>query len=93
VKLASGVKADPGTFGDYADRDALNPGAKISILHVAGRRGLTVQEREQLGYLCERIQIEQAPEAFDELVMELYELLEKKQQRTDPQANNSILKH
>jgi hypothetical protein len=54
---------------------------------------MTVQEREQLGYLCERIQIEQAPEAFDELVMDLYELLEKKQQRTDPQANNSIMKH
>jgi hypothetical protein len=71
----------------------MNAGAKISILNVAGRRAMTFQEREQLGYLCERIQIEQAPEAFDELVMDLYELLEKKQQRTDPQANNSIMKH
>jgi hypothetical protein len=45
---------------------------------------MTAEERERLGYLCERIQFEHAPKAFDELVMELQELLEQKQQRTDP---------
>ena len=50
---------------------------------------MTAQERERLWYLCERIQIEQAPEAFDELVMELNELMEQKQQWTDPAQANS----
>jgi hypothetical protein len=51
---------------------------------------MTAQERERLWYLCERIQIEQAPEAFDELVMELNELLEQNQQRINrAQANSS----
>lgn len=96
LKLASSVKAGPGTVGDYADRDALNSWAKISMPNAAGHRAMTGEEREQLAYLCERIQIEQAPEAFDELVMELHELLEQKQQRTDrPQANRSkrVMKH
>jgi hypothetical protein len=43
---------------------------------------MTADERERLAYLCERIQIEKAPKTFDELVMELNELLEQKQQRT-----------
>jgi hypothetical protein len=51
---------------------------------------MTTEERERFGYLCERIQFEQAPKAFDELVMELNELLEQNQQRTQPaQVNNS----
>lgn len=45
---------------------------------------MTAEERERLGYLCERIQFEHVPQAFDQLVMELQELLEQKQQRTDP---------
>ncbi|HEX6823449.1 MAG TPA: hypothetical protein VF123_15435 [Candidatus Sulfotelmatobacter sp.] len=48
---------------------------------------MTTEERERLGYLCERIQVEQVPKAFDDLVMELYELLEQ-QQRTDPAGAN-----
>ena len=51
---------------------------------------MTAEERERLGYLCERIQIEHAPQAFDELVMELSELLEQNRQRTDSaEGNNS----
>jgi hypothetical protein len=42
---------------------------------------MTVEERDRLGYLCERIQVEQAPQTFDELVIELNELLEQNQQR------------
>ena len=49
---------------------------------------MTDEERKRLGYLCERIQIEQAPKAFDELVMELNELLQPEQQRTDSAAAN-----
>jgi hypothetical protein len=45
---------------------------------------MTAKERERLGYLCERIQVEHAPKAFDELVMELHQFLDQKQQRTDP---------
>jgi len=47
------------------------------------------EERKRLGYLCERIQKEQAPKAFDELVMELSELLEPEQQRTDTAPANA----
>ncbi len=51
---------------------------------------MTAEERERLGYLCERIQVEQAPQTFDELVMELNELLEQNQQRINrAQANTS----
>lgn len=50
---------------------------------------MTDHERELLVHLCERIQIEQAPEVFDELVMELYELLEQKQRTNPAQANKS----
>jgi hypothetical protein len=47
-------------------------------------------ERERLAYLCERIQVERVPKTFDELVMELNELLEQKQRRIEPaQANTS----
>ena len=52
---------------------------------------MTDEERERLVYLCDRIQIERAPKTFDELVMELNELLEQKRQRTDSaQANTSM---
>jgi hypothetical protein len=50
---------------------------------------MTGEERERLAYLCERIQIERAPKTFDELVMELNELLEQKQRRIDPAQANS----
>lgn len=51
---------------------------------------MTAEERGRLGYLCERIQIEQAPQTFDELVMELNELLEQNQRRISrAQANSS----
>jgi hypothetical protein len=52
---------------------------------------MTAEERERLGYLCERIQFEHVPQAFDQLVMELQELLEQKQQRT-AQHGQSIQK-
>jgi hypothetical protein len=64
--------------------------SKVAILNVAGGRTMTDEERERLAYLCERIQIERAPKTFDELVMELNELLEQKQRRIEPaQANTS----
>ena len=51
---------------------------------------MTDEERERLAYLCQRIQTERAPKTFDELVMELNELLEQKQRRIEPaQANTS----
>ena len=49
---------------------------------------MNADEREQLNYLCARIQLEQVPKAFDELVMELNELLQPEQQRTDSAAAN-----
>ncbi len=39
---------------------------------------MTAEQRERLAYLCERIQTEKVPKTFDELVMELNELLEQK---------------
>ena len=90
LKLASTVKAGPGTSGDYPDTDALNSAPRLAILNVEGRHATTDQQREQLAYLCERIQMEQSPKEFDELVMKLYELLEQKQQsRNAAQANKS----
>ena len=50
---------------------------------------MTDEERERLAYLCERIQIERAPKTFDELVMELNELLEQNQQRINRAQTNS----
>lgn len=79
LKLASGVKAGPGSFSNYPDRQVLNPVPRFRS--TLGGRAMTVEERDRLGYLCERIQVEQAPQTFDELVIELNELLEQNQQR------------
>lgn len=40
---------------------------------------MTVEQRERLAYLCERIQTEKAPAVFDALVLELGDLLEQRQ--------------
>lgn len=88
LKLASTVKAVQGTFSDYPDRQARNRAPRFSSR--LGGRAMTAEERERLGYLCERIQVEQASQTFDELVMELNELLEQNQQRINrAQANSS----
>jgi hypothetical protein len=39
------------------------------------------QEQEQVRYLCQRISIEEDPQIFDQLVMELNDLLEVKHRR------------
>lgn len=80
LKLASSVKAGPDTVINYPDRHGINPGPRFRF--TSGGRTMTDQERERLAYLCERIQVERAPKAFDELVMELNQLLEQKRQRT-----------
>lgn len=88
LKLASPVKAVQATFSEYADRQARNSAPRFRS--TLGGRAMTAEERGRLGYLCERIQIEQAPQTFDELVMELNELLEQNQRRISrAQANSS----
>jgi hypothetical protein len=56
---------------------------------------MNAHQRERLNYLCARIQLEQAPKAFEELVMELNELLEQKQQRIDSEQpiSKTIIKN
>lgn len=50
---------------------------------------MTPEERVQVEALCKRIQEEQDPAAFTELVMQLNDLLEHKQGRLDshPKGN------
>lgn len=42
---------------------------------------MTPEERERFNWLCERITEEKDPSVFDDLVREMYSLLEKKHQR------------
>ena len=46
---------------------------------------MTPQEREKMNDLCKRIQSEQKPEIFDQLVRELNDLLEVEHERLHPQ--------
>lgn len=85
LKLASSVNVSAGASSKCPDRHTLNSVPQFRSM--LGGRMMTTEERERLGYLCERIQVEQVPKAFDDLVMELYELLEQ-QQRTDPAGAN-----
>lgn len=79
LKLASSMNAGDGIFSNFPDRQAHNPVPRFRSMRVSGGRTMTVEQRERLAYLCERIQTEKAPKTFDELVMELNELLEQKQ--------------
>jgi hypothetical protein len=89
LKLTSDVKGGPGSFSNYRDGQVLNPVPRFRS--TLGGRAMTDEERERLGYLCERIQVEHAPQTFDELVIELNELLEQNQQRISrAQARTSI---
>lgn len=45
---------------------------------------MTPEEREQLEYLCKRIEVEKDPDTFDRLVKELSDLLEAKHSRIHP---------
>jgi hypothetical protein len=42
---------------------------------------VTPEERNQLQYLCKRVEEEKDPNEFDRLVLELNELLDQKQTR------------
>jgi hypothetical protein len=90
LKLISSENAGPAVFSKQSVRQAPNAVPRFAILNVAGGRTMTDQERERLAYLCERIQIERAPKTFDELVLELNELLEQKQRRIEPAQANSL---
>ena len=46
---------------------------------------MTPDEREQINYLCKRIESEQDPIAFERLLRELNDLLETKQSRLRPE--------
>jgi hypothetical protein len=46
---------------------------------------MTPEERTRMNYLCKRIQDERDPKVFDELVMELNDLLETKHDRIHPE--------
>jgi hypothetical protein len=41
------------------------------------------EERQQMNWLCERIQLEENPHAFTNLVEQLNELLERKEKRLE----------
>jgi hypothetical protein len=45
---------------------------------------MTPEERTRMNWLCKRIQDERDPKAFDELVIELNDLLEAKHERIHP---------
>ena len=45
------------------------------------RREMTSEEQKRVRYLCQRISIEEDPRIFDQLVMELNDLLEVKHRR------------
>ena len=46
---------------------------------------MTPEEKELMDALCKRIAVEHDPKKFDELVHQLNELLEKKEQRIKPE--------
>ena len=46
---------------------------------------MTPEERERMMYLCQLIAVEKDPTVFDQLVLELNELLERKHQRIHPE--------
>jgi hypothetical protein len=46
---------------------------------------MTPEEREKMGELCRRIQIEKNPKIFDQLVRELNDLLEAEHERIHPE--------
>jgi hypothetical protein len=48
---------------------------------------MTDDEKSILNKLCKRVVEEQTPEVFDELVVELNDLLERKQQRLEADSN------
>ncbi len=48
-------------------------------------RAMTREERDRMNFLCQQIQDEQDPAKFDELVLELNELLEVKHERIHPE--------
>jgi hypothetical protein len=48
-------------------------------------RVMTREERDRMNFLCRQIQDEQDPAKFDELVLELNELLEVKHERIHPE--------
>lgn len=50
--------------------------------------GMNPEERERMKRLCERIQIEQNPHVFTKLVEQLNALLERKEKRLAPSAED-----
>lgn len=46
---------------------------------------MSPEEREKMDELCKRIQVEQNPQIFDQLVNELNDLLEVKHERIHPE--------
>jgi hypothetical protein len=48
---------------------------------------MTPEERQRMNWLCLRIQEEKDPKTFDSLVHELNELLEREQERFEPERN------
>jgi hypothetical protein len=50
---------------------------------------MTPDEREQINYLCKRIESEQDPVTFNRLVEELNDLLEAKRSRIHPDRAES----
>ena len=46
---------------------------------------MTSEEREKMNELCRQIQTEKNPEIFDQLVLELNELIEVKHERIHPE--------
>ena len=46
---------------------------------------MTPEERERMQYLCKRIEVEKDPQIFDQLVIELNNLIEAKHGRIHPE--------
>ena len=51
---------------------------------------MTPEEREQINYLCKRIESEQDAVTFDRLVKELNDLLEAKHSRIHPEHRAAL---
>lgn len=48
---------------------------------------MTSEEREKMNRICRLVQDESDPEKFTELIRELYELLDRKELRLEPQPD------
>jgi hypothetical protein len=73
--------------GTFPDRHAIEPLLGFSGVHPVSvwRRQMSPEEKERMQYLCQRIATEEDPQIFDQLVIELNDLLEVKHVRIHPE--------